>query len=212
MENILYYKIIMRLLVCGGLWQLLLQTFRALNEQTDFLAISLFQCWSLGMIDKCSATELHLHSLWTSVLKHPFLTVQWKGGTHATAHAWRSEHSPVELVVSFHISVESGDQTHVIGLWRQVLLSAKPSFHFYICPFKIAFLSGISTAFQISVFKIWFSTLLVLFSIPYLTLTTKAGDRMVIRWCHGTRFWNISNTEVKAMSLIRMWRRGWLTG
>lgn len=54
------YKIIIQLLVCGGLWPLLLQTFRALNQQTDFLSMSLCQCWSLDMIDKCSATGLHL--------------------------------------------------------------------------------------------------------------------------------------------------------
>lgn len=120
-----------------GLWFMAVTTADVLGlESTDWLSFHV----SLSILKFGHDRQVLCHwatspALWTSVLEHPFLTVQWRGEAHATAHAWRSEHSPVELVLSFHISVESGDQTHVVRLWRQVLLSAKPSFHFCISPF-----------------------------------------------------------------------------
>lgn len=102
-------------------------------ESTDWLSFHA----SLSMLKFGHDRQVLCHwatspALWTSVLKHPFLTVQWRGDAHA--HAWRSEDSPVVLVLSFHISVESGDQTHVDGALEASASIGQTQFSFLYFP------------------------------------------------------------------------------
>lgn len=132
-----------------GLWWFMAVTIADISglEWTGWLSCHL----SFSMLKFGHDRQVLCHwalssALWTSVLKHLFLTVQWKGGTHATAHAWRSEHSPVELVVSFHISVESGVIKLIsLGFGDKCFYLPNPVFISVFAPLKLLF----SVAYQL---------------------------------------------------------------